>query len=213
MPYKNRTAKIILSGALPGNERWSTSFAVDHQTDYTVVELQNLLDQIATDFGAGGGMFAELAAVNPSSVTLDTITGYDYQGGTKAALQAEKTGNFLPTHTNALTLPNQVCAVASLRTGLPGRSQRGRMYLPVLACAMTATGQAATTQLDLLADGIATSFGTLNASGFGKIVVASATTGFNNQVTEVQMDHVLDTQRRRRDKMVSTVIHSAGVAA
>lgn len=212
MPFKSQTSKIVFSGALPGTERWSASMCIDHATALDSVELGNVLDEVITDFGAGGGFFAELAAINPATVTLDTVTAYYYSGGTKAALQAERTGNYLPTHTNAVTLPNQVCAVASLRTGLPGRSQRGRMYIPCLSVAMGANGLATTTGLNLLADGLAQSMGTFNASGRGKIVVASATTGFNNPVTEIIMDSVLDTQRRRRSSVVGTT-HTSAVAA
>lgn len=211
--YPAGTVKIIMSGGLPGGESWSTSFALNPgNVAMDNTELTNTLTAVDQAMGAGGGFYAELAAINPSSVTLTKLTGYQYQGGIKAATQAEITSVGLPNHTNALTLPNQISAVLSLRTGRPGRAYRGRMYVPVLACQMTANGTANTTLLNLVADGLATSFGTINASGQGKVVIGSQTSGQWVQVTSVQVDNVLDTQRRRRDKLTGT-IHTASVAA
>lgn len=180
--------------------------------DMDATEIQNVLIAWDNAAKAGGGFYPALSAINPSTVTLDTLTGYQYKGGAKAAAQGVFTTTGLGTHTNAVTMPNQICAVLSLRTGIPGRSHRGRMYVPVLSVAIAAGGVASTTLLNGLASGLATSMGTFNSSGNGKCVVSSSTLAAAFQIKTVQVDNVLDTQRRRRDKVVGTV-SSASVAA
>lgn len=213
MSIPSGAVKIVLSGNLPGGDRWSTSFWVNPlNAAMDAVELTNLISSMDTDLAAGGGFYAALASINPAEVTLDTVTGYQYQGTSKAAVQAEIPANGLPTHTNAVKLPNQVAAVLSLRTGLPGRARRGRMYIPVLAAAMLTGGKVDTTLVNGLSNGLATSWGTFNSSGNGKVCVCSQSLSQLIQITDVIVDNVLDTQRRRRDKVVPTA-HSSAVAA
>lgn len=204
--------KVVFSGKLPGSEHWSTSFWVAGQEVHDVTELTNLLTDVDHDAQAGGSFYRELQTICGAQVTIDQVDAYQYEGGTKAAVQATMAATWT-TSTASITLPNQVCAVASLRTGLPGRARRGRMYLPVLGTVSSASGQCQDGNLGLLSQGLATFFGTFNTHAWGKVSVMSASTSDMYQVSEVQIDSVLDTQRRRRDKLVPLNRNIHAVAA
>lgn len=204
--------KVVFSGKLPGSEHWSTSFWVAGQVAHDVVELTNLAHDVDQMAQAGGAFYPELKNICGTQVTVDQIDVYQYEGGTKAAVQATQAASWTAS-TASITLPNQVCAVASLRTGLPGRARRGRMYLPVLGTVSSASGQCTDGNLNLLSQGLATFFGSFNTLAWGKVSVMSASTSDLYQVTEVQIDSVLDTQRRRRDKLVPINRNIHAVAA
>lgn len=108
--------------------------------------------------------------------------------------------------TGTLRMPTEVALVASLRTDLPGRRRRGRVYLPALAVSVDAagrvagdTGQMATEVAALLAQvgqTIRTNTGAVNVFP----VVASTVGGFLTEVTSVAVGNVFDVQRRRRNQ-------------
>lgn len=211
MAYPDQYCKIVLAGTLPGGEHWSTTFGVNPFTNLDQTGLSGLLSELNTVLAAGGGFFSQFSLINPAQVTIATITGYQYQGGPKAAVQAQVTASYTPSAT-APIMPNQVCAVASLRSTLPGRANRGRMYLPALKVVMGTNGIASDGNLGSVAQGLATSFGAFNSSGEGKIVIGSQVTGLMHQVSYIQIDAILDTQRRRRDKLTTTITNQKTVA-
>lgn len=97
--------------------------------------------------------------------------------------------------------PTQVALVVSLRTDIAGRAWRGRIYLPALV-ASVAMSQA---QLDSVALAAADMIAGINQDisgiagtpwgvAFGPLIEPSP-------VTSVSLDNLLDTQRRRRNKL------------
>lgn len=211
MAIPDFAVKVVFLGALPGGESWSTSFwlSVDHALAQT--DLTNTLQEVDTAFAAGGGAYAGLKLVNPAQVTIATLLGYQYQGGTKAAVQAQYASTYVPGSVTA-DKPNQTALVCSLRTGMPGRSHRGRMYLPFLSGSMGNNGLTSSANVLTIAQGLATSFGTINGSGFGKVCVCSQSRSAMFPINQVIADHVLDTQRRRRDKLVDNAPSKANVS-
>lgn len=211
MAIPNQAVKVVFSGALPGGEQWSTSVWVQNFTNLGVTDLSNLLTQLDTDMNAGGAFYAKWAAYVSAGVTLTTIRGYQYQGGSQAAVSAQITSVRAPASAGLL-LPNQIAVVTSLRTGIPGRAARGRMYWPVNATPALTTGFFSAACATDLANGLATAFGTFNSQGFGKISVCSPRTSAMHEVTQVRVDKVFDTQRRRRDKLIDPAPAIAAVA-
>ena len=108
-----------------------------------------------------------------------------------------------------ITNPFQSALVATLQTGRPGRSYRGRMYLPFLTSAFNA-GKISTTSVtlgaraaavaDLLAD---TATAASSFPGLQPAVVSKAADAVTS-VTSVRVGDIMDTQRRRRDSLVET---------
>lgn len=192
--------KVVISGAMPGSERWSTSFWIQGTVLHTQVELANTLTDVQTCMEAGGGLFRWLQPLNGPGWTYDQYDAYQYAGGSQAAVQATlPTGPYAGTGT--VHVPNQVCLVATLETGLPGRSYRGRMYFPITGISITSDSKVLETDAQGLANGLATSFGSFNPLGDGKVVVSSLRQGATHPVTQIKVDTVPDTQRRRVNKV------------
>jgi hypothetical protein len=106
-------------------------------------------------------------------------------------------------------MPLQNAAVVSLRTNTPGASGRGRLYWPVPGLAVASNTRIATadvtsilgslkTYLVDIRDSLSSNFPTI---GFN-LAVRSKTTHSTPHVVRIQMGDVIDTQRRRRDKLV-----------
>jgi len=203
--------KVLFGGSMPGGEEWSTSTWIQGTVLHDQTELTNILQALDTAMAAGGGFYATLKLFNGGGVTLPLLRAYQYNGGTKAAVQAEYNSAYTPT-AGTPDKPNQVSIVTSLRTGLPGRSFRGRMYWPCTKVTMGTNGQTIAGIGQEFSNGLATSFGTFNAEGWGKLVVCSPATSATHQITEIVTDDVLDTQRRRRNKVLDSAPGTAAVA-
>lgn len=207
MPIPDGLTRVVYSGGLCTNtERWAFSlwFKRDDGT-------------IALDFSAGEPTAATYTAWRAAFLALmrpeDSFTQLDsylYAGG--AAVQhTQATFNRPGTGTLAVQ-PAQIACVMTLRTALANRSGRGRIYVPARAMQLsTTTGLAIATAPNNCADALAaylTDLHTLSAQTHP--VVASPTTSSSHTITSVDVDLVPDTQRRRRNKLVSTR-HSATV--
>lgn len=107
--------------------------------------------------------------------------------------------------------PYQCSVVASLRTGRPGRSFRGRLYWPCLSGSLSTatmrllpddTGVFATNMAELL-DAMRTS-SPLEHDLMS--VVVSLTTDTYTGINEIQVGDIIDTQRRRRDSLLEGIV-------
>lgn len=109
--------------------------------------------------------------------------------------------------------PPQASVVLSLRSDAPGASGRGRLYWPALSVGLVSPQarilpatrdsikDAAITYLRAVQDAIkATYFAPLSA-GTVELAVVSKTTGEHHKITRILVGDVVDTQRRRRDKI------------
>jgi hypothetical protein len=97
-------------------------------------------------------------------------------------------------------LPPGSSVVASLRTGLIGRSYRGRMYLPTMTEAFCNADGNLTSAVALeIADGIVTMIRAINGVIVGDPVVDvySRTLGSGEAVIQVKVDERIRSQRRR----------------
>lgn len=196
--------KVVYGGTLDRGEVWECGFWVF-----------GALPQNAAEANANAQLwFAQLSADDPSGavrITLTTIGSnttvllytrvYVYPaGGPRAAYVGEHIGTPLAGNSSRL-LPLQSAVVVSERTGLSGRSNRGRMYLPAANIGAGGNGQLSTAQAQTVADGWATCFSDWNASGDnGTVVVVSPTHGTHEPVSQIIVDTRLDVQRRRANQ-------------
>jgi hypothetical protein len=109
-------------------------------------------------------------------------------------------------------LPYQVCEVVTINTAVPGRSGRGRFYLPrVVTSSNTSTGRLDTTARDALIGAYGGYLNDLAADPYfieGGVISRLHTSFAGWQ--KVSMGDVFDTQRSRRSKLVearNTVDH------
>lgn len=109
--------------------------------------------------------------------------------------------------------PKQTSIVVSLRSSVPGRSGRGRFYLPATGVAINDGGTFGTnSDIDNLATTAQTMFNALYAIPV-QPCVASFTKAQALELAYIEIDNVPDTQRRRRDKIESTHTAIAGLTA
>lgn len=207
--------RMVLTGALPGGEIWSTGFWMIDTGVSSNGEASAQAEVITFTLNssdASGAMRIVAANLWNNQVKwLKTLCYHYVAGGTSADFSGEWV---LPTpRVGGLTngLPNQCAAVLSLRTDLSGRRNRGRMYLPAQGAALQVDGQLQDTVAAAVADGWALAFTDINASDAGKIVVMSAVGSTATQVSLVRMDSRLDVQRSRANKQSVDSVANATV--
>lgn len=212
---------VSWQGNSPGGEVWSTGLrfcaALDTEAPITPGLLQpsgSALQAMADGIGAlNTNKGFPTRAINDLSAALDLasirVSWLDSQGVLGSA--AEYTFP-TPVHgSDSMDRPLQVALVMTLNQGAQyGRHYRGRMFLPSIAGPPLDTqGRvAATARTDRLVewatfiDQVATVIDE-QAGGGGVIypIVWSRTTKLARTVNNLAMGDVLDTQRRRRDRL------------
>lgn len=169
---------------------WMNPVAIASDAD-----AQALADSAAA---AVQGQMSALAAVLSADCAYDKVTVYCYpQGGTKSVYIAESpltSGTGTGVGLNAL----QIAMVVTLRTGLAGRSRRGRMYLPAQGILPTVNHVWSTTQVSNVVNAVAAVFTQMNVTTDApRVCVVSQTLGQAFVVTDVDADQRADVQRRR----------------
>lgn len=149
---------------------------------------------------------------NSAGTRYTQLGGYYYPAGSAVATISSikpvtpvvGTGTFYQSPRNAL--------VVSLLTGHSGRSYRGRAYVPMTAAQTDTTLQALATGVDSCALAHQTLLTALNAVslaphwGNAPTRVRSEKLGIASIITSIKVDSLIDTQRRREDKL--TAIYS-----
>ena len=212
MPIQPNTVHIVVSGSLAGGDEFSYGYWLNPAG----VQSQATLDGLTSDamsFWTTDFMTTTVAGYFPTTTTWKKVRGYWYAGGSSAALVSESDFGTLAGTAAATTCPNQVAICVSQRTGIPGRRNRGRLYLPAPTSGILAAGQLGPSQAQGIADGVAAVFSAHNNSPnqVGVVIVASQTGTERNDVTEVLVDTRLDTQRSRANKQLATAVKSSAV--
>lgn len=104
---------------------------------------------------------------------------------------------------DAEMLPFQCATVISLLTASATRHGRGRFYLPPLAASFLLNGKLNSTAMTTLDTAWTAFFDSLNTDGVNP-VVRNRTGHISTPVTSARVGDVIDTQRRRRNKLVET---------
>jgi hypothetical protein len=201
-------AKFRMAGPIISNQRWSTGFTVFSDPSATqanyVSFLASLAPLVATFWNTTNGP----KSLSLASTGIDTIAVYHYPANsavatisaTQAITPVVGVGTGAGSASNALVL--------SLRTGLAGRAGRGRMYLPVTATsAINSLNQISSTMTQACADALEDLSDQLLIMTLGGVppIMGVANpkkaTPFKG-ATMIVCDTKVDTQRRRKDKIV-----------
>lgn len=184
--------KHTLNGVFPG-EIWS--FGIHTLGNLTASAAEAAWATAAGAFWTDAGLlFAnEVTAVSTSTAELDQATG-------KQITRVETPSSLAGTAASE-SLPYQCAPAVSLRTNLATRAGRGRFYAPSLAVEFVAGGKMTAPAQSALLDGAVGMIAALTGAGLDVVLYGRASHA-TQSVTRVDVGDVIDTQRRRRNKLV-----------
>lgn len=206
--------RLVISGSLGTNgaERWSCGLnfmapgsvipADEASMNTWLANIQTYLASLPIGSAARVDM-GPAAQVNQ----LDAYA-YDVSGPATIVAQRRSTGMMVGAGTHRQAF--QVSRTITLQTATGGRSGRGRVYWPALGATVTDTGTSnvPTSTADSWRD----MFAAFEAAwpGTPAIVLAvwSPTQGVVRPLTSIRIGNVLDTQRRRTDKLLESYTSS-----
>lgn len=190
----------VFGGTLPNGERfswgyWAKPSATVNQTWLTA------FNGLANGSLEGNFMTATVKGFFNTGVVYDTSVSYYYDGGSQAALVAGGTGSALTAGaSSAISLPDQLAIVATLVTGIPGRSNRGRSFLPpVIIGGVVAGGLLLGSYQSGLCNAFAAMLSAIkdDPSNPAQPVVVSRKLSATQAITQVTMDNRFDVHRSR----------------
>lgn len=162
--------------------------------------------ETAWDAAVSAFFSTELAArISDTVTTLSTSTASIDETTGRQITRRELTNTSGGTSTSP-SLPYQVAPVVGLRTELATRAGRGRFYAPSLAVDQVADGRMLPAAQSDLADAAVAMMNELQTGGLVPVIFhrtdsPSAGLFTTTQVTMIDVGDVLDTQRRRRNKL------------
>lgn len=202
------TVKIVMGGFVGTTDRWSTSnsFRISGGTP-SAADMNGLANAAGVNWAT---LFWDLAthgfkAYTFSTTSWDECKTYYYPAGSGVATVSGNKTITPDFGTNGgAPVPPQIAIVVSLLTGAAGRKNRGRNYLPGAGTAVT-PGRINSTVVDDVASTYASYLTAMNSTTVGALSFdACIGTGLCPIITQTSVDNVFDTQRRRRDKQVSS---------
>ena len=207
--------QITVGGRLAGAQRWSMGFGFRLTPDGglpSAEALTTLANQLFSDFNTtwfstttSGSL--RLGAQMGTRSSFDSVRTYYTNAPGSPALVVGASTTASVAGTAGGNQPPQIAAVCTLLTGRAGRSYRGRVYVPINTGTDTdGTFAASVAQAQAQACANFLSAAATRSLNGGVLIpcVTSATRAENTPITAVRVDNVLDTQRRRRDKIVAT---------
>jgi len=213
MTIPDGVARISISGVQGTGEIFETGFWISAFAIENVGEAQTLVDQIAAIYNAG--VRAPVASIAKSDTIYQRIKGYFYPtGGPTATYIAERIVTAATVGTGTGTNPLYTCMVLGLRTGLSGRTNRGRMYLPATGAPLDTAHRFASADAAFVCNNVATFFTNINAitsPAIPQVIVLSQKLGTFQTVTDVTADSKPDVQRRRENRMTPGTVATAVV--
>lgn len=184
-------------GVFPA-EQWT--FGIHTLGSITVDAAQSAWVAAVADFWS-----TELAAVYCADVAIQSVVTAELSQPTgKQITRRETQVNHVGTNA-AACLPFQVAPVVSLRTALATRAGRGRFYAPSPAVDQQAAGRLITTAQTALLNSAVAMFTALTGAGLSGVLYSRTTTQ-TQEITSVDVGDVIDTQRRRRNKLIENRI-------
>lgn len=146
------------------------------------------------------------ARISETVTTLSTSTASIDETTGRQITRRELANNSGGTSTSP-SLPYQVAPVVGLRTELATRAGRGRFYAPSLAVDQVADGRMLPAAQSDLADAAVAMMTELQTGGLVPVIFhrtdsPGAGRFTTTRVTAIDVGDVLDTQRRRRNKLV-----------
>jgi len=206
MAYFGQHVLFTIQGSLPGSEVWNCGLRTG--VIGGIPSNANLAAAATTVANAFATVFTTTNNSIGTTVTLDQVTARFINAAGATVDLASNPPAATTIGSGSVTKPNQCAVVVTLLTQSPTRRGRGRIYLPVLAGAMS-NGRMAGTQTNSLADTMRTCINTINTAITTSLSaqicvqsqVAPLTAASVNLVTGIRVGDIIDTQRGRRDGM------------
>jgi hypothetical protein len=203
-------ARVSILGAFTGGEVWSVNPVFDPTGEFpgwnqanadaatTAIDALTIPSSLLTLLSSSASITGCRLEVRDSAT--DELIGISIHARSSAV-----PGSAAPK------LPSQAALVLSVRTDTPGASGRGRLYWPAAGAAIATTfrlniptsTQFVTdmkTYLTAVQGALAASFPTIGFS----LAVRSQTKKTTPHATRIQAGDIIDTQRRRRDRLVES---------
>lgn len=212
MTIPSNVARAVLVGTAPGGEIFETGFWMKVNSALTLSNVNDLATDLAAKFGSTARL--PLAKLIYSDTTYRSVKVYGYPSGGPTATYVGEDSINGGGGSGPGTMPLYVCMVASLRTGVSGRSYRGRMYLPANGAQLAVSHRWEGTLAADACNGLAAFFQAINGSDTpagAQVVTLSQKLGTWLEVNEVSVDAKPDVQRRRENKMDAGTIAVAVV--
>jgi hypothetical protein len=190
------------NGVLPAGDIFSFGW---HGTTTLSLSLShnNALTWESTFWEGGGGAVGYNTVLVPG-VNLQNVTTYQLDTVFPYRTVAVASSDFTdPGLSVANSLPQDVSVVVSLRTDTPGRTGRGRIYLPAPdVTTLTANGELKTATQTNVAFAAQTAFGLVVLAGEVPVIF-SRSTGLAKDIIRVGVGTVFDRQSRRVNKVAT----------
>lgn len=208
-PFNGEHFYLQWGGTLPGGDEWSCGLRMAPTPDHLDVPLANDAGWTSTTAMAVQAFHATAASmISPRAIlTYSKFNVITVDGHYKDQVTQEHVFPNVPGGGNAgFTPANQIALAVSLTTGFArGPAHRGRFYMPLPTMMVGTTGTIAAADRDTIKDSVQHNLiDALNAVTPNLAVAVMsrklASPG-SHFVTGVEIGVVLDTQRRRRNKL------------
>jgi len=183
----------VMSGTTPGEE-WTCRVYTTGAG--TLASAQTAWSAAVSAFWTGeldALVTADVSVVEVSTASIDPATGKQISRLIDdVSLPGVATGEMLPF---------QCASCVSWRTALATRGGRGRIYLPPLAVSTLDTGRLSSAAVTAIVAAVGELTGSLDGDGLA-LTLFSGTTFAQTPITGGDVGDVIDTQRRRRNKLI-----------
>lgn len=214
--------RMVLNGTMAGGQTWSTSLwlSTDVPTPTPTQDQLNSFALACRDAIQASVVTLSGLLWNASTACTD-VTCYWYESNTRKAALVSQPAPITTAGSGQSSMPTFTSLVLSLRSATPGRSGRGRNYMPwTVGGGVSANGQTGSGTTDAVATAWSSALTELNemtvawpgAAG-QLVVVASFTKGVIHPVVAVVVDSIPDTQHRRTDQLQAVAISTRAVTA
>ena len=204
MSIPAHATRIIIAGHLRGGEIFSFGQWFDPGTALTHSTLGDLVTTCKTAFDST--LRPALQARMTASDGGDSVSGYYYDGSGPRAADQYTIPDAWVGSASAANVPGDMCAVVTTLTGRPGRSYRGRAYLPWTGPGLI-NGQFTSSDCTALANAYQSWLTTVKTAttpfANANPVICSQTKSVLTPVTQVKVDSKPDVQRRRLEKVAA----------
>lgn len=206
MAIPANVARVVIGGSVDGGEEWSTGFWVS-----SGAPAQTILDAI--DNEAVEPWWDAVSPTIYAAFHFSYIKVYAYAaGGSSASSQAEKSETGVGQKVNNGG-PYSTAMVVTTQSATPGRSGRGRLYVPYHET-IAPSGHFPSQEPGIIGGAVNTMLSTIrgNADGITPVIV-SRTHTVAHPITSVRADDLPDTQRRRDESLTPGTVYSAPLAS
>lgn len=190
----------VASGIYPG-ESWSFTLHTLSSADLPTAQ-SNWGDALAALWTGAldAEIYTDVSLTEYTTASLNTATG--------AQISRLSDDVTLPGVATGASLPAQCSLAVSWRTATATRAGRGRMYLPAMAVSVMSAGKASAGTITAVVAAVKAMTDVLVGDAMTPVLY-SRSAHTTTEITKFDVGNVIDTQRRRRDKLIEVRTSSA----